>query len=70
MNYIKPHIDMTKYHIEWIKKSNINPVLKIIYLQNKNINPHPNSNKTSVNSEPSTPIIRRKTSISHYSLDI
>ena len=58
-----------QYNVEYIKKSNINPILKIIYLRNKYINPNLFTQKK--RASPKKKIIRRrKSSVSHYSVVI
>ena len=45
---------------DYIKRSNINPFLKLIYCHNKHINPHINRSKKRK--------IRKKSSVSHYNI--
>ena len=50
-----------KSNIEYIKKSNINPILKWVYLKNKKINPEREHS-------PIFKKIKRKASVSHYNI--
>lgn len=60
----KDNINKYQCNIEYIKKSNINPILKIIYLRNKQVNPTLTKSTKSKNKT----IRRRKSSVSHYSV--
>ena len=59
-------------YIDYIKKSNINPILKMIYLRNKYINHHLFIKDNNIKNEQISqkPIKKRKSSVSHYSVVI
>ena len=69
MNKIE-HINDYQYNIEYIKKSNINPILKIIYLRNKQINPNLFTSKNEKDKSKNKIIRKRKSSVSHYNVII
>jgi hypothetical protein len=66
------NINKYQYNIEYIKKSNINPILKIIYLRNKQVNPTLTTTKNASEKDKSKnkTIRKRKSSVSHYSVII
>ena len=55
-------MEKTNSKIEYIRRSNINPMLKWVYLKNKKVNPNFNV------LPPICKRIRRKSSVSHYNI--